>query len=172
MFWFLGFLIIVPPLQFKVLRDGCWAKINFRRGESALNNVDESRDLSVNPWIRHFRYGRSHHSVTNSSLQGKTAVAATNRFLVSQPQLCRHDSIDSNTGSSHLHLNVLPGISLSFAWSSTVFVVHMCIYFSSYTPYVSSRSSCFKTMCGARILDVSMTNWNINYSNIIFQIFF
>lgn len=87
----------VPSGQFKILRDGCWAKINFRRGESALNNVDESRDLSVNPWIRHFRSGRSHQSVTNSSLQGKTAVAATNRFLVSQPQLCRYDSTDSNT---------------------------------------------------------------------------
>lgn len=87
----------IPSGLFKVHRDGCWEKINFRRAESASNTADESRDLAANPWIRHFRSGSRHQSVTIPSLQGKTALTTTNRFRVSQPDLCSNDSVGSDT---------------------------------------------------------------------------
>ncbi|CAN6721571.1 unnamed protein product [Malus baccata var. baccata] len=39
--------------QFKILRGGCWQKINFVRAEAEANKADE--DLLANPWVVHFR---------------------------------------------------------------------------------------------------------------------
>lgn len=124
--------VLLFRLQFKVHRDGCWSKINFRRAESASNTADESRDLSANPWIRHFRSGSRHQSVTIPSLQGKTALATTNWFRVPQPDLCSHDSVGSDTGR--------PSVKFSF-WNihfrcmiihSFYFCIHVLFFFIYY----------------------------------------
>ncbi|EXC41988.1 hypothetical protein L484_000661 [Morus notabilis] len=49
------------PSQFKVLRSGCWQKINFERGESQVVKTNEAHGsgLLANPWILHFRSARS-----------------------------------------------------------------------------------------------------------------
>ncbi|OAY66679.1 uncharacterized protein LOC109721207 [Ananas comosus] len=43
------------PSQFKVLRGGCWENLIFERSKSRVGNRNETRHLSGNPWIRHFR---------------------------------------------------------------------------------------------------------------------
>ncbi|KAL0352008.1 UNVERIFIED_CONTAM: Cold-regulated protein 27 [Sesamum calycinum] len=43
--------------QFKVLRDGCWSKIDFRRDEPKVDQEEESEVPLTNPWIQ--RYGTS-----------------------------------------------------------------------------------------------------------------
>ncbi|KAJ4967057.1 hypothetical protein NE237_018906 [Protea cynaroides] len=49
---------LVTSGQFKVLRYGCWQKINFKRTQpqaSVTNATTENNFLSKNPWIQHFR---------------------------------------------------------------------------------------------------------------------
>ncbi|KAE8729180.1 Cold regulated protein 27, putative isoform 4 [Hibiscus syriacus] len=41
--------------QFKVIRGGCWKKINFERPGFQLNKRDGSHSFVASPWIQHFR---------------------------------------------------------------------------------------------------------------------
>ncbi|KAE8683625.1 Cold regulated protein 27, putative isoform 4 [Hibiscus syriacus] len=41
--------------QFKVLRGGCWKKINFESPGFQLNKRDGSHSFVASPWIQHFR---------------------------------------------------------------------------------------------------------------------
>ncbi|KAJ0975999.1 hypothetical protein J5N97_017964 [Dioscorea zingiberensis] len=42
--------------QFKVLRRGCWEKLNFEKAAESHNDTEsEAHLLSANPWIQHFR---------------------------------------------------------------------------------------------------------------------
>ncbi|GMJ02615.1 hypothetical protein HRI_003930600 [Hibiscus trionum] len=43
--------------QFKVLRDGCWKKVNFETPRFQLNKRDGSSCFMASPWIQHFRSG-------------------------------------------------------------------------------------------------------------------
>ncbi|EYU36302.1 hypothetical protein MIMGU_mgv1a014962mg [Erythranthe guttata] len=43
-----------PSSQFKVLRDGCWSKIEFK-GDREEVNQEEEGVLFANPWIQHYR---------------------------------------------------------------------------------------------------------------------
>ncbi|KAE8713424.1 Cold regulated protein 27, putative isoform 3 [Hibiscus syriacus] len=43
--------------QFKVLRGGCWKKINLERPGFLLNKRDGSHSFVGSPWIQHFRSG-------------------------------------------------------------------------------------------------------------------
>ncbi|XP_039009726.1 cold-regulated protein 27-like [Hibiscus syriacus] len=45
----------ISPGQFKVLRGGCWKKINFESPGFQLNKRDSSRSFVASPWIQHFR---------------------------------------------------------------------------------------------------------------------
>lgn len=90
----------IPSGQFKVLRDGCWTKINVRRGETPSRIANDPREISVNPWVRHYRSGhrhQSHQTVASPSIQGKAILDSTNPFHMLQPNPCHHDSADSNT---------------------------------------------------------------------------
>ncbi|WOH02861.1 hypothetical protein DCAR_0522251 [Daucus carota subsp. sativus] len=90
----------IPSGQFKVLRDGCWTKVNFRRGEAPSRIANDPRDISVNPWVRHYRSGhrhQTHQTVASPSIQGKTILDSKNPFHMLQPNLCHHDTADSNT---------------------------------------------------------------------------
>ncbi|XP_045804515.1 cold-regulated protein 27 [Trifolium pratense] len=61
--------------QFKVLRGGCWQKMNFERENSQMSERDNSQmsrvnqhhDLIANPWIQHYR----------SSSKQESAIAAS-----------------------------------------------------------------------------------------------
>ncbi|THG21469.1 hypothetical protein TEA_001087 [Camellia sinensis var. sinensis] len=102
--------------QFKVLRGGCWGKIDFERHESQLDKADGSGVLLANPWIRHFRPSFRHQIVTSSALQEKSAIgnpavhvngkmaltstalaANLEQFPARHAHLCDDDSADSNT---------------------------------------------------------------------------
>ncbi|KAL8145165.1 cold-regulated protein 27-like [Apium graveolens] len=90
----------IPSGQFKVLRDGCWTKINVRRGEPPSRVANDPRDISVNPWVRHYRSGHRHQihqTVASHSLQGKAILDSKNPFHMLQPNPCHHDSADNNT---------------------------------------------------------------------------
>lgn len=59
--------------QFKVLQDGCWQKINFKRNLPSVDVEPDSCDVLNNPWIRHFKHSGKH--CTNiSALQSYTAI--------------------------------------------------------------------------------------------------
>lgn len=119
-------------LQFKVLRDGCWTKISVRRGETPSRIANDPRDISVNPWVRHYRSGhrhQSHQTVASPSLQGKAILDSTNPFYMLQPNPCNHDSADSNTGSSHLYLNELHEALLASAWLLMIYFAMAWITF-------------------------------------------
>uniref|UniRef100_A0A5B6YZK2 Cold regulated protein 27 n=1 Tax=Davidia involucrata TaxID=16924 RepID=A0A5B6YZK2_DAVIN len=101
--------------QFKVLRGGCWGKINFERDEPQMDKADGPRVLLANPWIRHFRSACRHQVVTSPALPEKTAfesqpihsdgkmalttalAANSKQFHVCNSHLCCHDSVGSNT---------------------------------------------------------------------------
>ncbi|XP_059636948.1 cold-regulated protein 27-like [Cornus florida] len=101
--------------QFKVLRSGCWEKINFERQEPRVEKADGSRVLLANPWIRHFRSASRHQVVTSSALQEKAAFEgraicvkgkmalpspSANSEQFHAPHLYGHDSVGSDAEMS------------------------------------------------------------------------
>ncbi|CAL1410766.1 unnamed protein product [Linum trigynum] len=53
-----------PSGQFKVLRRGCWQKVDFQRpGGSRVNTRAEAQGFLKSPWIQHFRCVKKPHSV-------------------------------------------------------------------------------------------------------------
>lgn len=106
-----------PSGQFKVLRGGCWQKINFKRGDSQLKKADGSRSLLANPWIQHFRSACTTQVVASGDVQKNdastsqaldvagnnaifcgTATSNSNQIHARYYQyLCHQDSADSNT---------------------------------------------------------------------------
>uniref|UniRef100_A0A5B6YXX7 Cold regulated protein 27 n=1 Tax=Davidia involucrata TaxID=16924 RepID=A0A5B6YXX7_DAVIN len=104
--------------QFKVLRGGCWGKINFERGEPQLDKADGPRVFLANPWIRHFRSACRHQVVTSPAfpkkvafesqaihIDGKMALTSalapnSKQFHVRDSHLCCRDSTGSNTEGS------------------------------------------------------------------------
>lgn len=86
----------IPSGQFKVLQDGCWSKINFKRDESRMTKAGRSHALPSNPWIRHFKTGSRQQRAARPALQGKN-TPALQQFLVSDDCLSRQDSTGSNT---------------------------------------------------------------------------
>ncbi|XP_004291104.1 PREDICTED: uncharacterized protein LOC101303665 [Fragaria vesca subsp. vesca] len=98
--------------QFKVLRAGCWQKINFGRGEAEVSKSDGG-DLLANPWILHFRSTCKPKDVespivqeqviceeVDSSLKKEiTSAPATclKQFNVSHSHLTHQDMVGGNT---------------------------------------------------------------------------
>lgn len=125
------FLIRNRLFQFKVLRAGCWQKINF------VNKSDESRgDLLANPWILHFRSTCKPKDVESPSMQEQAAsrceevdsslkkeiscapVACSKQFNVSHSHLTHQDMVGGNTGAlSYILLCFLELITLSSLFS-------------------------------------------------------
>ncbi|KAJ8648147.1 hypothetical protein MRB53_001170 [Persea americana] len=78
-----------PSGQFKVLRRGCWEKINFRKARAQLNIGNESHLLS-NPWIKHFMqssYDQELADVQSSSPQGSSVLPS--EAIYTQRRKCR-----------------------------------------------------------------------------------
>ncbi|XAR61889.1 hypothetical protein NMG60_11016433 [Bertholletia excelsa] len=92
--------------QFKVLRRGCWGKINFKRHEQQLEKEDGCNILLGNPWIRHFRSSCRHQVLAPSTLQenaafGSLAVHASGKMRLTSSALA--DSLEKfPVGLSHL----------------------------------------------------------------------
>lgn len=68
-----------PSGQFKVLRDGCWKKVDFERPHLQVEKADDgSRDLLKSRWIQHFRpasrIARLGSHKVGSSGKGKKAL--------------------------------------------------------------------------------------------------
>ncbi|KAM0973511.1 hypothetical protein ACFX2J_016678 [Malus domestica] len=101
-----------PSGRFKVLRGGCWQKINFVRAEAEAR-ADE--DLLVNPWFLHFRSAGKPkdfespivqeldaslcEEVDSSRKKEMTGAPATcsKQFHASHSQLRHQDMVGSNT---------------------------------------------------------------------------
>ncbi|CAA6658873.1 unnamed protein product [Spirodela intermedia] len=49
--------------QFKVLRGGCWSEVKFERSRILTAAKNETRVLSRNPWIQHFRSNSDNEAV-------------------------------------------------------------------------------------------------------------
>ncbi|MBA0691680.1 hypothetical protein Goari_009294 [Gossypium aridum] len=60
--------------QFKVLRGGCWKKINFERPGFQPNKTNGSRSFVGSPWIQQFRSGSKSCVLASSSLQGNAST--------------------------------------------------------------------------------------------------
>ncbi|KAG4931632.1 hypothetical protein AAZX31_17G229500 [Glycine max] len=82
--------------QFKVLRGGCWQKINFERVNPQTSRINQCHDLTENPWIQHYRSSSKQRSIAVSSLQ--ESVTTTSKVV----DLGQRKGVPS--GSGHLHL--------------------------------------------------------------------
>ncbi|XP_021659469.1 cold-regulated protein 27 isoform X2 [Hevea brasiliensis] len=98
-----------PSGQFKVLRGGCWKKINFQKSDSHAKIANEPRGLLINPWIQHYRSARKphvplHESAASQSqatnLSRKKAAASGTATRLKHSYLCRcyscSQGLDSN----------------------------------------------------------------------------
>ncbi|RDX68200.1 hypothetical protein CR513_52831, partial [Mucuna pruriens] len=83
--------------QFKVLRGGCWQKINFGRANPQTSRTNHCHDLTENPWIQHYRSSSKQRSIVAPSLQ--ESVTTTSKVV----DLGQRKGIPS--GSGHLHLS-------------------------------------------------------------------
>ncbi|KAK4428988.1 Cold-regulated protein 27 [Sesamum alatum] len=92
--------------QFKVLRDGCWSKIDFRRDEPKVDQEEESNLPLANPWIQRYgtsqtqRLRKSPASCANAPLATTDIQHAANNF-----HLWRQDSIQGNTEVTDQNFN-------------------------------------------------------------------
>ncbi|KAL0366187.1 UNVERIFIED_CONTAM: Cold-regulated protein 27 [Sesamum radiatum] len=98
--------IRAPSGQFKVLRDGCWSKIDFKRDEAEVNQEEESGVLLANPWIQHYRRSEKQDNRTYPASCSKAPLATTvNQCSVQNFQLWRQDSVGSNTEVTDQNFN-------------------------------------------------------------------
>ena len=105
--------------QFKVLRGGCWQKVNFKRAGFQLKKAaDGSRSLLANPWIQHFRSSCATQVVASADVQkngastsqalglaGNNSYSSCGRATCNSNQIhayqfhsCHQDLVDDNTG--------------------------------------------------------------------------
>uniref|UniRef100_A0A2C9U0I8 Cold regulated protein 27 n=1 Tax=Manihot esculenta TaxID=3983 RepID=A0A2C9U0I8_MANES len=103
----------VPSGQFKVLQDGCWKKINFRKTDSHVNMANEPHGLLINPWIQHFKSARKpqvafqenatvQSQATNFRRRKEVKSGTATSLKHSYPcgcHSCSHCLIDSNKGN-------------------------------------------------------------------------
>ncbi|PIN16445.1 hypothetical protein CDL12_10899 [Handroanthus impetiginosus] len=76
--------------QFKVLRDGGWSKIDFRKDELEVDQEEESKAPLANPLIQH-------HEISQISCPKAHIATSENQYRRCNFQLWRQDSIGSNT---------------------------------------------------------------------------
>ncbi|KAL5777764.1 hypothetical protein ACOSP7_010690 [Xanthoceras sorbifolium] len=96
--------------QFKVLRGGCWQKINFERPDIQLTKTQDPSGLLASPWIRHFKPSCKSPSLPGiatlksraSNSSGKKAescgsASSSEHFVACHSHSCNQDLVDSNT---------------------------------------------------------------------------
>lgn len=129
-------------MQFKVLRGGCWQKINFGRGEAEVNKSDQPcGDLLANPWILHFRSTCKPKDVESPILQEQAAAiceevdSSLKKEITSAPATC---SKQFNVSHSHLmHQDMVGGNTGAFSYILLCFpliiVGNLCVAIFSYS---------------------------------------
>ncbi|PIN25266.1 hypothetical protein CDL12_02002 [Handroanthus impetiginosus] len=96
---------VSPSSQFKVLRDGCWSKIDFRRDDSKINK-GESGGVSASPWIQHYRCSERPANRKFSASRAKAPLATTaNQDSAHDFELWLQDSVGSNTEVTDQNFN-------------------------------------------------------------------
>ncbi|CAJ1972691.1 unnamed protein product [Sphenostylis stenocarpa] len=96
--------------QFKVLRGGCWQKINFERVNPQASRINQRHDLTENPWIQHYRSSSKQspslqESVSNSSKvvdlgQRKGIPSGSGHLHLCESRVCHKDMLSSDTEMS------------------------------------------------------------------------
>ncbi|KAK4381403.1 hypothetical protein Sango_2971000 [Sesamum angolense] len=92
--------------QFKVLRDGCWSRIDFRRDEPKVDQEEESEVPLTNPWIQ--RYGTSQtEEIRNRPATCAEAPSATTgtQHAANNFHLWRQSSLGGNTEVTDQNFN-------------------------------------------------------------------
>ncbi|MBA0808155.1 hypothetical protein Gohar_023913 [Gossypium harknessii] len=84
--------------QFKVLRGGCWKKINFERPGFQPNKTNGSRSFVGSPWIQQFRSGSKSCVLASSSLQGNASTR----------EVSDQNFVDEEKGEKASNENVAP----------------------------------------------------------------
>lgn len=91
----------VPSGQFKVLRRGCWQKVNFERHGFQVNKEDESLGFLASPWIRHFSPANP-QVLASASLEGISELRS--QALASTVRKEMSSNPRSATSSKHFHV--------------------------------------------------------------------
>ncbi|XP_050364900.1 cold-regulated protein 27 isoform X2 [Argentina anserina] len=98
--------------QFKVLRAGCWQKINFGRGEAE----SDCGELLANPWILHFRSTSKPKDVESPVVQEQAGAiyeevdSISKKEITSAPATCLKQSNHFNVSLSHMmHQDMVGG---------------------------------------------------------------
>ncbi|KAK4428983.1 Cold-regulated protein 27 [Sesamum alatum] len=92
--------------QFKVLRDGRWSQIDFRRDEPKVDQEEESNVPLTNPWIQ--RYGTSQtQGIRNRLASSVEAPSATNdtQYAANNFHLWRQGSLGGNAEATDQNFN-------------------------------------------------------------------
>ncbi|KAM5565704.1 hypothetical protein ABKV19_019625 [Rosa sericea] len=152
--------------QFKVLRGGCWQKINFGRGEAEVNNSDQPcGDLLANPWILHFRSTCKPKDVESPILQEQAAAiceevdSSLKKEITSAPATC---SKQFNVSHSHLmHQDMVGGNTGAFSYILLCFpliiVGNLCVAIFSYS---AAFDWCFGVPVLSRMLFVGTIDYH------------
>ncbi|XVE94902.1 hypothetical protein REPUB_Repub02eG0049700 [Reevesia pubescens] len=82
--------------KFKVLRGGCWKKINFQRPGLQLNKIDDCHCFVASPWIQHFRSGSKSRVLASSSLQDSASSEE-----VSDQNFVDEDQVEKASSECH-----------------------------------------------------------------------
>ncbi|CAL5206025.1 unnamed protein product [Lathyrus oleraceus] len=85
--------------QFKVLRGGCWQKMNFERENPQMSRGNSRNDLIANPWIQHYRSSSKQESaVSPSPITSQHVVSLSHRKKISyESQIYDQNMISSDT---------------------------------------------------------------------------
>ncbi|KAK2398576.1 cold-regulated protein [Trifolium repens] len=92
--------------QFKVLRGGCWQKMNFERENSQMSRVNQHHDLIANPWIQHYRCSSKQESAVAPSpitqqvvsfSQKKKISSKAGQLHMSESQFYHQNMLSSDT---------------------------------------------------------------------------
>ncbi|CAI8606308.1 unnamed protein product [Vicia faba] len=84
--------------QFKVLRGGCWQKMNFERENSQMSRGNSRNDLIANPWIQHYRSSNKQENVVAPSYPTTTQVVSlSHRKKMYESQVYDQNMISSDT---------------------------------------------------------------------------
>lgn len=97
--------------QFKVLRGGCWQKLNFERENQQMSKVNPHNDFIASPWIQHYRSSIKQESAVAPSPTAQQVVISSQRKKISskagqlhmyESQVYHENMLCSDTGQSNI----------------------------------------------------------------------
>lgn len=115
-------------IQFKVLRDGSWKKINFERPDLQVEKADGSRDLLKSPWIQHFRPASrvlrsGSPNYQTSSGKGKKALAYASAGNSEQFHAC-HSYFGNQIDNGNAGALVISDVCVKWFFLLLAFAIH------------------------------------------------